>query len=225
MRPFILPLLLSVNLGIAGHTPLHAQGKRIHFVSPKYKPLDGQVSVGLMGGTLNYQGSIASGFSFLFMADFLKTTNSSLSWGTDLKLGLDNKNGLGIPMSIANVAVAYLSNGNAASDEGNRNDTGYYEFPLLLRYNYGFGSTFETDKKVGFYVGGGMTYIITGYLANTGYAESISFFGTVLEAGIRVQHLQIGLSKVFSLRQPLGPITNNPCMYEMTISCLIKKND
>ena len=220
MRPSIHILLLSATLVTASHT--RAQDTHLRVGLPFHKPMGYQGSLGLMGGALNSPGSIASGFSFLFMANFLQTRHVSLSVGSELRAGLDNKNGLGIPMSVANVLASWLSNGNATPNFSNQNYTGYYDLPLLLRLNIGDGCTMTNMQRLGFYVGGGMTYIVTGYQANPDYAESISFWGTVLEAGIRLRGLQIGFSKVFSLRQPLGPITSNPTMYELTISGMIK---
>ena len=217
MRAPILPLLLCISMSTHGQQLVNPFSKRTS---------DPLVTIGLTGSTLNYPGSINTGFSMGVMFDFLKTKDASLSFGTTIKAGMENQYGLGLPMSAAYVLLAWAANdvgGNAPSWPANSNFAGYAEFPLLVHYNFGLGATAETEKRVGFYVGGGMTYVFTGYLGQTGNAESISFYGLEADAGIRLGHgFQLGLSGVFSLRQPLGPITQSPGMFGLTISGFIK---
>ena len=210
MRAPILPLLLVLSLNVQGQ----------HLVNPFGSNSSGPLGTfGITGSSLNYPGSIGSGFNMEVWFNFLRTKDASLSFGTNVKVGLENRYGLGLPVTVVYVAAS-LNDGNWALGS---DFTGYVELPLLLHYNFGLGATKETEKRFGFYVGGGMTYVVTGYLDSKQDAESISFYGLEADAGIRLgQCGQIGVSWVYSLRQPLGPITQNPCMFGLTLSGIIK---
>ena len=210
MRVPFLPLLLLISLGVDGQEFVRPFGS--HSSGP-----DGVV--GLTGSTLNYPGSINAGFLLGEMYNFLQTKDASLSVGTLLKGGMENRYGLGIPGSIAWIILSGWSGGNP--DLG-PNFTGYGEFPLLVHYNFGLDATQETQKRFGFYLGGGMTYVFTGYLGATGNAENTSFYAWEADAGIRFKNAEIGFTGVFSLRQPVGPI-QNPCMFGLTISTFMEK--
>lgn len=217
MRAPILPLLLLISLGVDGQEFVNPFGKHT---------AEGVLTVGLTGSALNYPGSVNTGISLGMMFDFLKTRDASISFGTNIKAGMENEDGTGLLVVAGNVFANLYASGSYPGWVSNSGNVGYCELPLLVHYNFGLGATTETKKRFGFYLGGGMTYVVTGYPGETGNAESISFYGLEADAGIRLfRHFQIGFSGVFSLRDPLGPITQRPGMFGVTLSgCLIGKN-
>jgi hypothetical protein len=177
-----------------------------------WKKTDKQVNFGLVNGTLNFRDNISNGFCFGFGFDLFSTQNSSLSFGTNIKLGFENKYGLGILAAIADG----LSDGNTPVTEGN-DLADFAEFPFFLHYNFGYGSNSNSQKKFGFYIGSGMSYLVTGYDNGIINSYPTSFWGWSIDAGIRFSHFEFGLSRVNSLSGPITGISN-PAFYEATLS-------
>ena len=74
------------------------------------------------------------------------------------------------------------------------------------------------DPHVGFYIGGGMSYTITGIPLSGSFQQNTSFFGWVANAGVRfARDKDLGFSVTRPLQNPIGPI-NNPVMYQLTFS-------
>jgi hypothetical protein len=187
------------------------------YAQRSWKKMDKQASFGLVNGTLNFRDNVSNGLSFGFGFNLFSVQSSSLSFGTNIKFGFENKYGLGILALAANM----LSDG-AGPTEGN-NLADFAEFPLFLHYNYGYGSNSKSEKKFGFYIGSGMSYLITGYDNGIINSYSTSFWGWSIDAGIRFSHFEFGLSRVNTLS---GPITGipNPAFYQATISFFVVGN-
>jgi hypothetical protein len=196
--------LLSCYLLI--HVPLSGQ------TQGWWKKMDKQGTMGLVNGNLNFKDNVASGFSFGFGTNLFSINSSSLSLLTNIKFGCENKYGLGYLALAANM----ISPGSVSTDN-NPNLTDFAEFPISLHYNYGYGSGAQSQKNFGFFFGGGMSYVITGYNNGAVSAYSTSFWGYSMEAGIRFNHFELGLSKVISLSGPIAAIPN-PAFYELNLS-------
>lgn len=96
---------------------------------------------GLPFGFLNARNSFASGISMSVDRNLFRINKSSLSIGTNLKLGYVNPYGLGSLMILG-------QNGNLDA----KLELG--DLPLMIHYN--FASTGDGGiKKFGFYFGGG----------------------------------------------------------------------
>jgi hypothetical protein len=179
---------------------------------------------GLSEGTINFQGNGTGGLSLLYRYDLLKSTNSTLSLGTNIKIGTADRIGIVFPLIVGLLLLdpdpGSAFNGNNASDTGKSGEwIGFFsDLPLLLNYNFGLGSDDFTKHRFGFYFGGGMTFTVTAISNNSGVRQNTSFLGWVLNAGIRFgKDKDIGFSMTSPLRNPIGPI-DNPIFYQITYS-------
>lgn len=183
-----------------------------------------QYSFGYTGAWLNTNRAIAGGFSFSASKNIFEIQNSSLSVSTNLKLGMEDKSGafLIIP---AFVGVASLYDNSSSTPDASFMDglSGgtihlFADIPLLLHYNFGLGSKRDCDRRFGFYLGGGVSYIATGYTDTLGYSKRTGFIGWVADGGVRFRkNIDVNIANVFSFRKPIGPV-RYPVFSEVTLS-------
>ncbi|MFT3700920.1 MAG: hypothetical protein QM802_01010 [Agriterribacter sp.] len=178
-------------------------------------------AIGLTGAWLNHRQSVAGGLSVTVQKELIQENNSSLSVGTNIKVGIEDKLGSGVVIPV----LVYWY-GNAAGSHMNKDSTGgkihlFLDLPLLLHYNVGFGSAEGSLQKVGFYFGGGATYILTGYTNEAGHSKQTNFAGMVADGGIRFRKgVDINYAAVFPFKKQIGPIAN-PYFSEITLSLLL----
>jgi hypothetical protein len=194
-----------------------------------YKPENWHGGIGMTLASLNFHQNGAGGLAIPFRYDLLKTGKSSISLGTNIKIGTEDEYGVSFPALLALVALLSAVNdgGNFSGFNGNNNNNAnsnysinlFSEFPLLLHYNFGLGTYSDAgDPSLGFYIGGGMSYTITGVPLSGGVQQSTNFFGWVANAGVRfARNKDLGISVTMPLQNPIGPI-NNPVMYQLTFS-------
>jgi hypothetical protein len=90
--------------------------------------------------------------------------------------------------------------------------------PLLLNYNWGLGSKNISERRIGFYVGAGVSFTITGYTNGAGNEHSTSFYGWVGNIGVRLaRDKDLGFSMTRPMESSIGPI-NNPILYQVTFT-------
>jgi len=177
------------------------------------RKIEKQHTVGVANGSLNLQGSIASGLGYGFGFNLFSINSSSVCIGTNLKFGFENRYGLGYLAFLAD----YISPGSV---QESNNLADFAEFPAFIHYNYGYGSSHKSTKKTGFYFGAGITYLITAYAHDSINSYPASFWGISADAGIRFNHFEIGFSRVFSIGGPLAGIPR-PAFYQITLSSFI----
>ena len=184
--------------------------------------------IGITTATLNFQQNGSGGLAFPVRYDLLKSYNSTLSLGTNIKIGTEDQYGLGFPLILGLLLLSYSSGQAPDLSNINTSDTSkkgtsvcfFTELPLLLHYNWGLGSNNDSYEPFGFYLGGGMSYTITGYTNSAGNEHSTSFYGMVANAGIRfARNKDLGFSATFPFTHPIGPI-NNPVFYQLTFSIM-----
>jgi hypothetical protein len=180
---------------------------------------------GLTSGTLNFQQNGSGGFAIPLRYDVAKNFNNSLSLGTNLQIGSEDRYGIGFPLILALVALSYADGGAPQGDfPGNlhgKNGTAvclFSQIPLLIDYNWGLGSNNYCSEPFGFYLGAGTSFTLTGYTNSAGNEHSTSFFGWVGHAGIRfARNLDLGFSATIPFTQPVGPI-RHPLFYQLTLT-------
>lgn len=180
---------------------------------------DIQGSYGLVNGSLNFQQSYASGINWGMSLNLLAFRNSSISVGNNLRLGYENQYGLGYAYLLGLIVLSLGTGGNNAPNNS-PNFPGYAEFPMSLRYNYGYGSSRWSQHKFGFYLGGGMNYLLTGYTNGSNAGATASFWGWNLEGGVRFKNYDLGLYKTFSLAGPVPGIAQ-PAFYGISLNSFI----
>lgn len=217
-----IPLLLLVLC------TLYANGQ-IHYKSENWHG-----GIGFTAASLNFHQNGAGGLAIPFRYDLLKAGKSSISLGSNIKIGSADEYGVSFPVILALAALLNAAgNGGGFGDlsgSGNNNGKDSYginffsEFPLLLHYNFGLGTCSDAgDPPFGFYIGGGMSYTITGIPISGGLQQSTAFFGWVANAGVRFSRSKdLGFSITRPLQNPIGPI-NNPIMYELTFTVFGKR--
>ena len=187
--------------------------------------------IGFTASTLNFQQNGAGALTFSGRYDFLTFPNSSFSLGTHLKIGSEDEYGISFPI-IAIVVVAVSAAGgnpdlsNIPGNSGTVSHSSYSinffgDFPLLLHYNWGLGSNDNSEKRFGWYIGGGASYTVTGVSLNSsGYAPAVSFPSWVGDIGIRfAQNNDIGFSLNVPMQSTVGPI-QHPLMFSLTFTAL-----
>jgi hypothetical protein len=203
MRIMAIVLLIFIALGAT------AQDEKMHFAA------------GFSGGTLNTPGSISSGFSFSAGRDIFRTPNSSISICTNLKIGTQDPTGLVFPVSVIVIGAAIYFNDPQAlqgASLGSAQVRLFTEIPLLVHYNYGLGSNNSSDKRFGFYAGGGVSYLMTGFTDISGKEQGISFMGLSTDFGLRFRrNLDINFARISSFQNAVAPI-GRPAFYECTFS-------
>ncbi len=176
--------------------------------------------IGLTAATLNFKQNGITGLCFPVSYDLLRDNRSSLSLGTNFKIGTEDENGLLFPVAIG---AGFASGVDQNIDPSlNHQIAVYNDIPLLLHYNFGAGAERYSGYQRGFYLGGGFTHTFTGYTSpQTGQAAQTDFWAWVADAGIRIQLpgkgvLDLGFSISQPLRTPIGPI-HQPRMYQLNI--------
>jgi hypothetical protein len=194
---------------------LHSNGQLIH-------SNNWHGGFGLAGGTLNFKQNAALGFAIPIRYSLVQFDNSSFSLGTNLKLGAEDKYGIAFPIIITFFVASGLS--GAQPDLSNvdisKTVRFFSSFPLLLNYNFGMGARNWSSERFGFYLGGGMSYTISGFTNSSGVQQSAFFLGWVANAGIRLgERTELGFSLTLPLPlgQSIGPI-NSPLFYEFSLT-------
>jgi hypothetical protein len=179
--------------------------------------------VGLTAATLNFKQNGITGLSFPLWYDLFRDNRSSLSLGTNFKIGTEDENGLLFPV-VMGAAIASSVDPNI-DPSLNHQVTGYTDIPLLLHYNFGAGAQRYSGYKTGFYLGGGFTQTVTGYTSpQTGQAAKTNFWAWVADGGIRFKlsgegAFDLGVSISQPLRTPIGPI-HEPRMYQLNMTII-----
>jgi hypothetical protein len=178
---------------------------------------------GLTAATLNFHQNGITGFCFPVWYDLFRNTYSSLSLGTNFKIGTEDENGLLFPVVIAAGIASTVDNNIDGSI--NHQVAVYSDIPLLLHYNFGAGAERYDGYKYGYYLGGGFTQTFTGYTSpQTRQAAQTDFWAWVADGGIRIELpgqpegrvLDLGFSISQPLRTPIGPIFQSR-MYQLNI--------
>ena len=181
------------------------------------------VQIGYAGASLNSTQSLGGGFAVYLGRNISESRLSSLSLSTNIKLGIEDKTGSGLIIPaiflLANTSVG----NNISAGSGNGGTVHLFtELPLLLHYNFGLGSTDQNDKRVGFYFGGGIDYVMTGFTDTAGYSIRTSFFGGVIDGGIRFNKIMdVNFETVFPIDKTIGEI-RHPMFYQITFLLTIK---
>jgi hypothetical protein len=187
------------------------------------------VGFGLTGASLNFQQNGAAGLAIPIRYDFLSTPNSSFSLGTNIKIGSEDEYSISFPVIAAFIVLADAAGANPdlsdlPDNSGKVSHSSYSvnffgDFPLLLNYNWGLGSNDNSLKTFGWYIGGGVTYTMTGVSLNSsGYAPAVAFPGWTGNIGIRLsRNIDIGFSLTKPMQNTVGPI-QHPLMFSLTIS-------
>ncbi len=116
-----------------------------------------------------FSTQVTGGIIYSPRISFMETDNTSLS--------------VGIPLSIG-VSASYNT-----SYDGSSSASVMFDAPLIVNFNYGAGSSKETENRFGFFAGGGFGYHSSEYSSSDGYddyGEKMSGFGPVGNAGIRI---------------------------------------
>ncbi len=185
-----------------------------------------QWGMGLTAATLNFHQNGITGFCFPVSYNLIQSEHSSLSLGTNLKIGTEDENGLLFPVVIG---AAFASAVDPNLDPSlNHQVAVYADFPLLLHYNFGVGAhrsfRSSTDNR-GFYIGGGFTQTFTGYTSpKTGQAAQTDFRAWVADGGLRFRlntstGLDLGLAISQPFRAPIGPI-DRPLLFQFNIALI-----
>jgi hypothetical protein len=186
--------------------------------------------IGLTSATLNFKQNGSGGLAFPIRYDLVKSANSSLSLGTNFKVGTEDKYGILFPAVLGLVLLSGVS--GQSPDFSDFNSSGnsnpgtsvclFSDFPLLVQYNWGLGSSNLSNQRFGFYLGGGMSYTITGFTNSAGNETSTSFFGWVANAGFRfARNKGLDFATTIPFNNPIGPI-NNPIFYQLTFCFFFK---
>jgi hypothetical protein len=180
------------------------------------------LQIGYTGASLNSTKSLGGGFALYLGRNISESRNSSLSLSTNIKLGIEDATGSGLIIP-AIFLFANTSSGNNSVGNGNGGTVHLFtELPLLVHYNFGLGSSNQNDKRVGFYIGGGINYVMTGFTDTAGYSKKASFFGGVIDGGIRFNKIMdVNFETVFPFTQNIGEI-KHPMFYEITFLLTIK---
>lgn len=170
---------------------------------------------GITEASMNFHRNGEGSLTVPIRYNILQSHNAALSIGTKMKLGTEDEDGISFPILLAAMA---LSNGNGdwfGNDDDNTRISFFGDFPVLLHFNAGLGSTAGSTRRFGFFLGGGMTYTFTGFTNDIGHSQSTSFPAWVADVGIRfAKNTELGFSLVRPLRDPVGNI-NNPILYEL----------
>jgi hypothetical protein len=182
---------------------------------------------GLTGGSLNFHQNGAVGLNFRYDYNLFQGKQSSLSLGLGATLGSEDENGLFFPVEVGITIAAGIANysGSNLDLSFNHQVTVYSDFPLMLHYNWGLGSSTSSTANMhswGFFLGGGVTETFTGYTSPaTKLSAQTNFWAWVADAGIRIpcgdtNATEFGIGIEQPLRNPIGPILQ-PVMYKLSI--------
>lgn len=180
--------------------------------------------MGLAAGSLNFQQNGAGSLAIHYYYNLLSGDRSSFSIGTNLKVGSEDINGISFP-AILGLLIAGGASGSSPdlsnSDLSNRIRF-FGDFPLLLHYNWGLGAGKGTQGRFGFYLGGGMSYTVTGVTNSDGNERGVDFFGWMMDLGVRfARNKELGVSTTIPFSNPIGPIYN-PILYQLSFIVLLR---
>jgi hypothetical protein len=182
---------------------------------------------GLTGGSLNFHQNGGVGLNFRYDYNLLQGKHSSLSLGLGATIGTEDENGLFFPVEVGIFIAAGIANysGPNLDLSFNHQVVVYSDFPLMLHYNWGLGSSTHSTANAhnwGFFLGGGFTETFTGYTSpTTKQSAQTNFWAWVADAGIRIPNgdrgaAEFGIGIEQPLRNPIGPILQ-PVMYKLSI--------
>jgi|GEM_PF-3057832 len=190
-----------------------------------YKGANWHSGFGLAFGTVNFKENGNGALAIPIRYDFLNIGDASFSLGTNIKIGTEDRYGLSFPVLLILLVIAgAVDNSSAWADiGGNGNDDGkgygigfFTDLPLLIHYNVGLGTREGQYERIGYYVGGGFSYTLTGYTLYKTVQQSTHFFGWVGNAGVRLRNgVDLGFSLTLPRNNPVGPI-QNPVFYQLT---------
>jgi hypothetical protein len=182
---------------------------------------------GLTGGSLNFHQNGEVGFNFRYDYNLLQGKQSSLSLGLGAAIGTEDENGLFFPVEVG-VFIAL----GIADYQGPNLDLSfshqvavYSDFPLMLHYNWGLGSSTsstDNDHRWGFFLGGGFTQTFAGYTSPaTKQSVQANFWAWTADAGIRIPNgekgaAEFGIGVEQPLQYPIGPILH-PLMFKLSV--------
>jgi hypothetical protein len=180
-------------------------------------------SGGLTGGSINFHQNGAVGLTFRYDYNLFQGRRSSLSLGLSATIGSEDENGLFFPVEAGAVILLGLSGYQGNVDLSfSHQVVAFSDFPLMLHYNFGTGSSTKCNNHVGFYLGGGFTQTLTGYTSPaTKLSVQANFWAWVVDGGIRIYTgsstaLDIGIGVERPLQAPIGPILQ-PVMYKLNV--------
>jgi hypothetical protein len=186
------------------------------------------VAAGISEATLNFQQNGAGALAVPIRYDLLRGRNSTLSLGTNLKIGSEDEYGISFPAIL--LLLSLLSLSGSSPDLSNLNTTGsgsgngysvnlYADMPLLLQYNWGLGTPNISEHHFGWFVGGGMTYTLTGVtVSSTGHGRQVDFLGWMGDLGIRFNRCaELSFSTTVPLQNTIGPI-QHPLSFALTLA-------
>jgi hypothetical protein len=190
-------------------------------------------SFGITEATLKFQQNGGGAFAFPLHYDLLRGHNGSLSLGTNLKLGSEDEYGVSFPAILIVMALVGLAGGdpdlsglsapNSSSSSGNGYSVNLFmDFPLMLQYNRGLGTTNRSEHRFGWFVGAGVTYTITGVnLSSSGHGTSENFLGWIGNIGVRFAgNSELGFSTTLPFQNSVGPI-RHPLFFALTYAVSI----
>jgi hypothetical protein len=180
---------------------------------------------GLTGGSLNFKQNGEVGFHLRYDYNLFQGKQSSLSLSLGATLGTEDENGLFFPVEAGVFIALGIADyqGPGLDLSFNHQVVAYSDFPLMLHYNWGLGSSSRAnDHRWGFFAGGGFTQTFAGYTSPaTKQSVQANFWAWVADAGIRIPNgghgaaeFAIGVEQ--PLQNPIGPILN-PLMFKLGI--------
>jgi hypothetical protein len=180
--------------------------------------------VGISGGSINFQQNGVGALALPLYYNLVKTGRSSLSLGTNAKIGSEDINGISFPIVLGLLVAGAQTNTTTDFNGADLSDRVRFfgDFPLLLHYNWGLGAGTKQQRQFGFYLGGGLDYTLSGYTNQDDNERGIDFLGWMADAGIRWgKGGELGFSTSFPFSNSVGNI-QNPVLYQMHIAFYYK---
>lgn len=175
-------------------------------------------SIGWTGAFLNHRDCLAGGLAMTIQKNLWRGENSSISLGTTIKVGIEDKVGSGWIVPAVVLLSKERANRFPDKDSSGGRVNLFLDVPLLVHYNVGPGAVPDAIQRIGFYFGGGVTYTFTGYTDEARYSRPTRFVGLVADGGIRLMKwLDINYAAVFPLKRTIGPI-NHPFFSEISFA-------
>ncbi len=188
-------------------------------------------AIGVTEATLSFRQNAAGALAIPIRYDAVTGHNSSLSLGTNLKIGSEDEYGASFPAILILMVIGGLTGGNADfTDLGTNINTQsadsysinlFADFPLMLQYNWGLGTANEAGHRFGWFAGAGASYTITGLsLNNAGHGTSENFFGWIGNLGIRfARNKELGFSTTLPMQNTIGGISH-PLFFALTFAVI-----
>ena len=180
---------------------------------------------GISGGSINFNRNGFGDFLFPLRYDFLHVGRSTFSLGTRFSFGSEDENGISFPVLVAFLLI-FKSAGvgddwsNFTNGSGGKEGLAIRFFtdePILLHYNWGYGTANGSDAPIGFFLGAGPAITITGYSYEHNQQRTATFWGLQADGGLRFPlNTELGFSVTHPLDGPVGPI-QNPLMYQIRL--------